>query len=136
MGEDHKPMSNNTTMVDQALLPRNMAPVPDNIAATLRVVQGPGSGETHRLLKSITGVGRDEQNDLVLDDTRVSNFHMALFHTAGEFRIRDLGSTNGTFLNGSTVTEYALRHGDWIQVGGCVLRFEMERAAAPTAPPG
>ncbi len=120
-------MSNNTTMIDQALLPRNMAPVPDHIMAMLRVVQGPAAGTEVRLTQSITGVGRDEQNDLVLPDSRVSNFHMALFHAAGEFRIRDLGSTNGTFLNGSTVTEYALRHGDWIQVGGCVMRFEIER---------
>ncbi len=122
-------MSNNTTMIDQALLPRNMSPVPDNIKATLRVVQGPAAGTVVELTKSITGVGRGDENDLVLPDTRVSNFHMALYHCAGEFRIRDLGSTNGTFLNGSAVTEYALRHGDWIQVGGCVLRFEIERAA-------
>ena len=124
-------MSNNSTMVDQALLPRNMSPVPDNVNATLRVIQGPAAGQVSRLTKSITGIGRDDQNDVVLPDNRVSNFHMALFHCAGEFRVRDLGSTNGTFLNGSAVTEYALRHGDYIQVGGCVLRFEMEQVAQP-----
>lgn len=122
-------MTSNTTMIDQALLPRNMAPVPESVKATVRVVQGQAAGTELRLLKSITGVGRDEQNDVVIDDGRVSNFHMAIFHASGEFRIRDLGSTNGTFLNGSQVTEYALRHGDWIQVGGCVIRFEMERIA-------
>ena len=125
-------MTSNTTMIDQALLPRNMAPVPENVKAVLRVVQGPAAGTEVRLTKSITGVGRDEQNDLVLPDGRISNFHVALFHASGEFRIRDLGSTNGTFLNGSSVTEYALRHGDWIQIGGCVIRFEIERIS-PTA---
>ena len=122
-------MTSNTTMIDQALLPRNMAPVPENVRAVVRVVQGQSAGTELRLTKSITGMGRDAQNDLVIDDVRVSNFHMAIFHASDEFRIRDLGSTNGTFLNGSQVTEYSLHHGDWIQVGGCVIRFEIERIA-------
>ncbi len=126
-------MTNNTTMIDQALLPRNMSPVPDSVLAMIRAVQGTAAGTECRLTKSITGIGRDDQNDLVIDDGRVSNFHLAVFHANGEFRIRDLGSTNGTFLNGSSVTEYALRHGDWIQVGGCVMRFEVERVAATTS---
>ncbi|HZO28619.1 MAG TPA: FHA domain-containing protein, partial [Chloroflexota bacterium] len=72
---------------------------------------------------SIT-IGRDERNDLVLDDPRVSRRHALLRRLGTTFQIEDLGSTNGIFVNGQRVERTTLADGDQIQIGGQVLRFD------------
>ena len=69
-------------------------------------------------------IGRNHGNSLQLDDGVVSGEHAVLMLTAGEFlpeqldiSIKDLGSTNGTYVNGQAITEKPLRHGDLIRIG-------------------
>ena len=69
-------------------------------------------------------IGRDARNDVVLDDPRVSQRHALLRKVGEAFRIEDLGSTNGTYVNGERVNQFYLNDGDQIQVGGQVLRFD------------
>ena len=70
-------------------------------------------------------LGRHLQNDIVLNDTNVSRRHAEFVSAAGEVTVKDLGSTNGTKVNGVLVTgEQLLQHGDVINFGTAQVRFE------------
>jgi len=69
-------------------------------------------------------IGRGLSNDIILEDTRVSRHHAQLRYRARRFWITDLGSTNGTFVNGERVSETALRDGDVVSLGGLELTFK------------
>jgi diguanylate cyclase (GGDEF)-like protein len=68
-------------------------------------------------------MGREGTCDLVLEDADVSRRHAALEFQDGMYRIRDLGSTNGTVVNQRRVKEHLLASGDIIRVGKVVLKF-------------
>ena len=83
------------------------------------------NGEEHRLRQNLR-IGRGEGNDITLDDTSVSRRHAALIWTQERWCIEDLGSANGTWVNGERVpfgVPRPLRHGDRIQVGSQNLAF-------------
>lgn len=70
-------------------------------------------------------LGRHLENDIVLNDTNVSRKHAEFVCATGEVVVRDLGSTNGTKVNGVLITgEQLLQHGDVINFGTAQVRFE------------
>ena len=80
-------------------------------------------------LDAITSLGRDVNNSIVLEDEFVSATHAALTYRGRAWYVEDLGSTNGTFVNGSQVDGLApIAFGDEIQVGQVRLRLERARA--------
>lgn len=82
------------------------------------VVSGMLLLETNRLV-----VGRDPAVDLPLVDSSVSRQHAAFIAESTGYRIQDLGSTNGTLVNGARVTDRSLRSGDTIQIGSFIFKF-------------
>jgi pSer/pThr/pTyr-binding forkhead associated (FHA) protein len=79
-------------------------------------------------LDAVTTVGRDVNNAVVVEDPFASAEHCALTFRGRSWFVEDLGSTNGTFLNGSQVEgTAALGYGDEIQVGEVRLRLERGR---------
>lgn len=68
-------------------------------------------------------IGRDPQNDIVLDDRRVSRKHAEVRLRLGRYTLYDLQSTNGTYVNGRRVAEIVLSDGDRIAIGGVELHF-------------
>jgi len=68
-------------------------------------------------------IGRDQQNDVVLDDTRVSRKHAEVRLRLGRYTLYDLQSTNGTYVNGRRVAEVVLNDGDRISIAGLDLIF-------------
>jgi hypothetical protein len=68
-------------------------------------------------------IGRDPQNDVVLDDRRVSRKHAEIRLRLGRYTLYDLQSTNGTYVNGRRVAEKVLDDGDKISVGGLEITF-------------
>jgi len=116
----------NETLIDEPLNVGNVTPVPDDLNATLRVVSGPDTGTIVPVKDSITLIGRDDNCHLTLDDPRVSTRHAMVYFAGGEFRVRDLDSTNGSLLNGSALSEFAYSDGDDLRVGKSVVRLVVD----------
>lgn len=68
-------------------------------------------------------IGRSSACQIVLGDDTVSRRHAELRFEDGRWLLRDLGSSNGTYVNGRYVTEAEVRAGDVIHLGGCRLRL-------------
>jgi hypothetical protein len=73
----------------------------------------------------LIGVGRASDNDVILDDPLVSRHHCQLKLQHGAYGFADLGSRNGSFVNGQPVTEIALGPGDVIRVGATTIEFQV-----------
>jgi len=106
------------------------APVPtrtsagDGVAGRLLIVDAPEQqGATFPLADELT-VGRGGGCAIALRDRMVSQLHARIFKRDGQFFVEDLGSTNGTLLNGKKVAgPAAIRRGDRLQVGKTVLEL-------------
>lgn len=81
-------------------------------------------GNSYAVLRSPTTVGRLPDNDIVLDDRRVSRHHAEFVDRGSRWMLRDTGSTNGTAVNGQVVREAVLRPGDQISLGGLEVTWE------------
>ncbi len=97
----------------------------------LIVRRGPQPNQIYDLNKGIITVGRDITNDIVINDPEVSRHHCRLTQGGGGYTIEDLGSTNGTFLNGQRLTgARPLSHGDMLGLGETVtLAYESSAVA-------
>ncbi len=91
----------------------------------LIVQSGPGMGTEFSLDKIEIILGRDVSNDIVINDPEVSRRHLHFVLEGNTYRIEDLGSTNGTFINGQRlVAPFVLRPNEVITLGEkVVLRF-------------
>lgn len=86
------------------------------------LVQTPGVAPREFAVREASvRIGRGDDNDLVLPDARVSRQHGMLSARQGGLVYTDLGSTNGSFVNGGRVSEVALGPGDVLQLGGTTL---------------
>jgi two-component system, cell cycle response regulator len=100
-------------------------PVQGEHRAALVVVSGPSPGQVY-LLKEETVIGRDPMADIQLEDSAVSRKHLRVLVREGGHVVADLGSANGTFVNGIKVERSPVTSGDRIQLGPrVVLRFAL-----------
>ena len=98
------------------------------------LVSTPNGRERINLTRRLI-LGRLRSSDLRLSDPEVSKEHCAIEPRDGSFFVRDLGSLNGTFLNGIRLEgEVRLRDGDAVFVGNAVLRFEDDERAEDSTP--
>ncbi|MET3119060.1 pSer/pThr/pTyr-binding forkhead associated (FHA) protein [Undibacterium sp. GrIS 1.8] len=78
------------------------------------------------ILKSRLTIGRRPSNDVVIDHLTVSGQHVAIDTTSNGSFVLDLGSTNGTMVNGQPVKKHLLQNDDVIDIGKYKVRFEIE----------
>jgi len=91
-------------------------------------------GSVFPLQEGDFSVGRDSANRLTLADPAASRRHCLFRRGGGSIKILDLGSSNGTFVNGVPVREHVLEHGDEIRIGSSQFQFVIEQSeAAPAA---
>ena len=91
-----------------------------------------------QLTKERTTLGRRPYNDVVIDNLAVSGEHAAFQITGHDVVLEDLGSTNGTYVNGKAIKQQPLQHGDQIEVGKYKIEFVGDianSAVAAVAPP-
>jgi len=77
-------------------------------------------------------VGRTKECNIVIEDPSVSRKHFELIQSEDSYRWKDLGSTNGTYINGQKMVSGELHSGDTVQIGKTVFRFEIEENSKPT----
>lgn len=83
----------------------------------------------HELGTGTTTIGRSPENLIQLDDPSVSGRHAQIELAGDEYRLTDLGSTNGTHVNGAPITAVKLRAGDKLRFGKVEACFECENLA-------
>ena len=82
----------------------------------------------HELTEDVVTIGRLPENTIVLDDPSVSGRHAELNAAGEDYQLTDRGSTNGTRVNGESVTSVLLREGDRIRFGKVEACFECKSA--------
>lgn len=115
------------TIIDRKPQAATIIDVPQT-GDTLTVQSGNDRGSTHNLPGKDMVVGRGQSSDIVLDDVKVSREHARLVYNNGMWAVLDLGSANGTYLNGQKISgQQPLANGDKIKIGDTVLVFGATR---------
>jgi pSer/pThr/pTyr-binding forkhead associated (FHA) protein len=91
--------------------------------AELTIESGPDAGHSHRAGDHAVRLGRSPDNDVILRDPATSGHHARLERRGTEFWIVDLGSTNGTLVNGEPIQEKQLNDGDRLTIGQNAVHF-------------
>ncbi len=100
--------------------------IPERFQASVVIIKGYGEGMEFLITKENTVIGRDAGADIALKDAQVSRQHAAIEYGEGNYRLRDMESTNGTRMSGTLIKETTLHHGDKFSVGDTVLQFILE----------
>jgi two-component system cell cycle response regulator len=92
--------------------------------AALVVIHGLDLGRKYDLMREQTVVGRSSKADIQIDQEAISRNHARFGITAGRVTLKDLGSTNGTYVNDEMIaTELQLRNGDLVKIGRTIFKF-------------
>src|SRR5262249_41585295 len=103
----------------------------------LQVVRGRSVTTTLKLAEGVTSLGRHDDCLIRIKSSQVSRRHCEIFEIGGRLTVRDLGSSNGTFVNGKRVMgQQALKAGDELTIGAVTLRVVALGPPAAAAKPG
>ena len=103
-------------------------PIPTSMTVVVHMEAGPRAPSKFVMRSPVLVLGRGEGiADVDVGDDSASRRHAFIAHRGGKFTLNDMGSTNGTILNGQLVGKAALKSGDQIQVGTAVMRFEIKK---------
>jgi adenylate cyclase len=99
-------------------------------------LNGVGRPWSYELKGGLNSLGRNPTNDFRVSDPSVSSFHCEVEVTAEFVLVRDLGSTNGTFVDGQRIKEAILKPGYLLRLGSAELKLEDQaiRIAIPVSP--
>lgn len=91
--------------------------------ACLVVINGVDLGKKYNLSQDSTVVGRSSKVDIQIDEDSISRNHAVIENDGEEIAIRDLKSTNGTYVNDRPIEERTLRDGDQVKIGRTIFKF-------------
>jgi pSer/pThr/pTyr-binding forkhead associated (FHA) protein len=100
--------------------------------ARLVVLSEGMTGRTLELKVERTTVGRIEDNLFQIPEASVSSHHCEILLRGGDILVKDLGSTNGTFIDGQQITEAVIKPGQILRLGQVQMRLESGTPAAPS----
>ena len=83
-------------------------------------------GRRYQLGAEDVTLGREDDNTITISSDQASRHHARIQAVAGGHVVRDLGSTNGTFVNSKPVQQQPLRHGDVVRVASTVFKYVVE----------
>ena len=98
-----------------------------DVSSGLVIIKGPNIGDKFLINKSKLTIGRNPESDIFLDDITVSRKHAVLKKVGKDFRIKDSGSLNGSYINGEIVENATFKDGDRIQIGKYIFLFFCHR---------
>lgn len=90
---------------------------------TLQILEGLERGKVFSNIETPITIGREVANGVALNDESISRYHAKIQDDSGRIILTDLGSTNGTRVNGHPVQLKVLKPGDQVHIGRCVLLF-------------
>src|SRR6266403_4590360 len=93
------------------------------------------TGRTHELKVDKTTIGRVEDNTFQIAEPSVSSHHCEILLRGSDVVVRDLNSTNGTFVDGEKVTETVLKPGQVLRLGQIEMRLETDAMPGPAKKP-
>ena len=93
--------------------------------ATLTQYDAADGVRTYTLQRSVTTLGRSNQNDIVLPNARISRHHCRIYWDRDRYVLEDLHSSNGRYLNQEQIHRSFLAPGDTLQLGDWVLEFTL-----------
>jgi diguanylate cyclase (GGDEF)-like protein len=117
---DDRSYSERTIITERKLPVTDEAPENE---AYLVVIYGDELGKRIPLSGGAVEAGRSSNCEIPIDQESVSRKHARIWWTGSSFRVKDLGSTNGTYVNDLLVSEHDLRDGDLVKVGRTILKF-------------
>jgi Protein of unknown function (DUF3662)/FHA domain len=131
------PLERPTSEAGQQAAPPSLGPgdgqtqgIPARVATDLglarQTLQMRHGSHVQEFQKSRVVMGRSRDADFRLDDPNISRRHAVVYWEAGQAFVKDLGSTNGTLLNGRPIASAALDDGDVLTLGGCTVVVETE----------
>ncbi len=91
--------------------------------AALVVIYGMDLGRKYDLNRAEFTIGRSSKCDIQIDQESISRNHAVITNDGKRVQIKDLGSTNGTYVNDNAVDEYEVRNGDYIKIGRTIFKF-------------
>src|SRR5689334_14216553 len=91
------------------------------------------TGRSHELKVDKTTIGRLEDNTFQIAEQSVSSHHCEVLLKGNDVVVKDLNSTNGTYINGEKITEKVLKPGQILRLGQIEVRLEAEGQPAPAA---
>jgi pSer/pThr/pTyr-binding forkhead associated (FHA) protein len=100
--------------------------IPGRLQASLVIIEGQAQGMEYLVTKAYTVIGRDPASDITPRDSRISRQHAVIVYVDGSYILKDLDSTNGTFMNGASIKQASLRHGDKFRVGETTFQFILQ----------
>jgi pSer/pThr/pTyr-binding forkhead associated (FHA) protein len=118
---------------DRAILNEADAAAADALpagSALLIVQRGPGAGSRYLLDTDVVSAGRHPESDIFLDDITVSRRHVEFHRTEGSYRVHDVGSLNGTYVNRDRIDDALLQNGDEVRIGKFRLVFFASAASS------
>lgn len=121
---DDEPLWRNGTNIFRTPAPPNLAQGDNqgrNLGYFLEIIEGPDQGTKVPLATEAFYIGRHSQCQLVVNDLEVSRRHLKITSSAGGWLIDDLGSTNGTVVNGQRINREKVAPGDRIRIGQTVM---------------
>src|SRR5881227_3462087 len=102
--------------------------------AKLVVLSAGMTGRTHELKVDKTTIGRVEDNTFEIAEASISSHHCEILLRGADVVVKDLNSTNGTFINGEKVSETVLKPGQVLRLGQIEMRLDTEGASTPGIP--
>ena len=112
-----------TTLGDDAKVKK----IPDDLLVVLRIIEGPEPGKGFQISQTPITIGRDNICTITINDPRMSRQHAVLYYYHPDFFLKDLGSTNGTFVNDRRIKQAQIKNGDKIRMGGTLFEFIMSK---------
>ena len=90
---------------------------------TIHILNGPEKGKSYDLINGTIDIGRSPENDINMNDRSVSRKHLRIHREGNAYFIKDLQSTNGTYINEKRIDIAILSEGTEVRVGKCFLKL-------------
>ncbi|HEX9950029.1 MAG TPA: FHA domain-containing protein [Thermodesulfobacteriota bacterium] len=100
--------------------------IPASCQASVAILEGYAAGMEYPIKKTYAVIGRSRYAAVPLKDPLVSRRHAAIMFHENAFILKDLDSTNGTYMEGAYIRQRKLSHGDKFRIGNTVLQFILQ----------